>query len=61
MYGTNLTKLGKELAMKEAIIIALAISYLLDRQVDRRKSRAEARKLELENMKLEQKIKRNKR
>lgn len=47
--------------MKETIIIALAISYLLDRQVDRRKSRAEARKLELENMKLEQKIKRNKR
>ena len=32
--------------MKEAIIIALAISYLLDRQVDRRKSRAEARKYE---------------
>lgn len=55
----SLTKLGKELAMiKEGIIIALAISYLLDRQVARRKSRAEAKKLELENIKLERKLKR---
>lgn len=55
----SLTKLGKELAMiKEGIIIALAISYLLDRQVARRKSRAESKKLELENIKLEQKLKR---
>lgn len=44
--------------IKEGIIIALAISYLLDRQVARRKSRAEAKKLELENIKLERKLKR---
>ena len=49
----SLTKPGKELAMiKEGIIIAL------DRQVARRKSRAEAKKLELENIKLERKLKR---
>lgn len=55
----SLTKLGKELAMiKEGIIIALAISYLLDRQVARRKSRAKAKKPELENIKLERKLKR---
>ncbi|WP_283590583.1 hypothetical protein [Ligilactobacillus saerimneri] len=44
--------------IKEGIIIALAISYLLDRQVARRKSKAEVKKLELENIKLEQKLKR---
>lgn len=43
--------------MTKAITIALTISYLLDRQVKRRIKRAEARRLELENKMLEQKLK----
>lgn len=43
--------------MTKVITIALTISYLLDRQVKRRIKRAEARRLELENKILEQKLK----
>lgn len=46
--------------MNLAIIIALVISYLLDKKAERRKTNAEAKKLELENKLLELKIKHKK-
>ena len=42
--------------MAKAITIALVISYLLDRQVKRRIERAKARKLELENQRIEREL-----
>lgn len=42
--------------MAKAITIALVISYLLDRQVKRSIERAKARKLELENQRIEQEL-----
>lgn len=42
--------------MAKAITIALVISYLLDRQVKRRIERVKARKLELENQRIEQEL-----
>lgn len=42
--------------MAKAITIALVISYLLNRQVKRRIERAKARKLGLENQRIEQEL-----
>lgn len=51
-----INNVGRRKDMAKAITIALVISYLLDRQVKRRIERAKARKLELENQRIEQVI-----
>ncbi len=54
--GGIINNVGRRKDMAKAITIALVISYLLDRQVKRRIERAKARKLELENQRIEQEL-----